>query len=99
MSYLKEAMNGDKEIPETSKQERDELELYLADPDVQVLLADNPVLADIIRENGQLFEQFRSLVDPKKLSEAKYRSAIHILEAMGLDPLIEGVYNKRGFNK
>ncbi|MDD5416335.1 MAG: GGDEF domain-containing protein [Candidatus Daviesbacteria bacterium] len=72
--------------------------LDLSNPEIQELLKENSVVARIITANGQLFEQFRPQVDPRKLDEAKYRSALQIIEAMGLDPLIEGLYNKRGFD-
>lgn len=97
MSYSKEAVvdgvEGEVPAPENGADQLD-----VSDPRIRELLDTNPVVRKIVEENGQLFEQFRPQVDPKKLDEAKYQSALHIIETLGLDPLIEGISNKRKFN-
>jgi len=97
MSYPIEAMvdGVETEVP-TPGNSGDQLDV--SDPRIRELLDTNPVVRKIVEENGLLFEQFRSQIDSKKLEEAKYISALHIIEALGLDPLIEGMYNKRKFN-
>lgn len=97
MGYSKEAVvdGVETEVP-TPENGADQLDV--SDPKIRELLDTNPMVRKIVVENGQLFEQFRPRVDPKKLDEAKYRSALHIIEALGLDPLIEGISNKRKFN-
>ncbi len=97
MSYPIEAMVDDVET-EVSTPANGADQLDVSDPRIRELLDANRVVRKIVKENGLLFEQFHSQVDPKKLDEAKYRSALHIIEAMGLDSLIEEIYNKRGFN-
>lgn len=91
---------GETELPqnqETSNQNG--LEFDVGDPEIQEILEENPVVRRITEENGKIFDDIGEGVDPEKLEEAKFKSALLIIEAMGIDPLVEGLYNKRGFNK